>query len=77
MPKEIEYFKRQGLKVATISAGHSHSGCITENSSPARLFLWGCNPDCRLMIEENQNMLEPTLTLIDNLQGNAEMMEPY
>ena len=76
MPKEIEYFKRQGLKVAIISAGHSHSGCITENSSPARLLLWGCNPDCRLMIEDNQNMLEPTLTHIDNLQGNEEMMEP-
>lgn len=50
-----------------ISAGHSHSGCITE-SSPSRLFMWGCNPDCRLMTDENESKFTPSLTLIEKLR---------
>ena len=86
VPKEIEFFKKHSIKVGTIAAGHSHSGCITE-SSPARLFMWGSNPDCRLMTDDNSNKYIPTLTLLERLReaqakndptdSNGEGYEPY
>ena len=51
-PREIVFFKNRNLHGAFIACGHSHSACITEGQSP-QLYMWGCNPDCRLMIEEN------------------------
>ena len=76
IPKEIEFFKKNQIKIATISAGHSHSGCITD-SQPSRLFMWGANSDCRLMIEENENKFVPSLTLIEKLQMQSDDFEPY
>ncbi len=58
-----------------IAAGHSHSGCITE-SNPSRLFMWGSNPDCRLMTEENENKYLPSITLLENLRQDQEGNEP-
>ncbi len=46
--------------------------------------MWGCNPDCRLMIEESENRLEPTLTILEQAKLhqlergiNNEGFEPY
>ena len=48
--------------------------------------MWGCNPDCRLMIEDNENKLVPSLTILEQAKihqqekGNqfqAEGFEPY
>ncbi len=58
-----------------IAAGHSHSGCITE-SIPSRLFMWGSNPDCRLMTEDNENKYTPSLTLLEKLRNENEGYEP-
>jgi len=33
-------------KIRSISAGQLHSGAIT---SEGKLFMWGANPDCRLV----------------------------
>ena len=63
-PKEVNFFKQNQIKVAFIACGHSHSACITDSSSPS-LYMWGCNPDCRLMIEENENRLEPCVTILE------------
>lgn len=67
LPKEVDFFKKNGIRVAMIAAGHSHSGCITE-SSPSRLFMWGSNTDCRLMTEENENKFVPSITLLESLR---------
>lgn len=66
-PKEVEFFRKNGIKVAFIAAGHSHSGCITE-SQPARLFMWGQNSDCRLMTEDNDSKFLPSLTVLEDLR---------
>ena len=58
------FFRNHQLKGVYIASGHSHSACITEGQTP-QLFMWGCNPDCRLMIEDNENQLEPTLTILE------------
>lgn len=41
--------------------------------------MWGCNPDCRLMIEDAENRSTPALTLLENLKRNAdsEHFEPF
>eukprot|EP00347_Sterkiella_histriomuscorum_P016506 403352920 len=64
LPKEIDFFRKNSINVGMIACGHSHSGCITDGQS-SQLYLWGCNPDCRLMIEENENQLLPTLTILE------------
>jgi alpha-tubulin suppressor-like RCC1 family protein len=64
LPREIEYFKRANIKASFIACGHSHSGCISDSQSP-QLYMWGCNPDCRLMIEEYENKLVPNLTILE------------
>jgi alpha-tubulin suppressor-like RCC1 family protein len=75
LPRELDFFKKQGLlKVAMISAGHSHSGCITE-TDPARLFMWGANSDFRLMTEDNQNRYLPSLTMMEKIK-EEEQVEP-
>lgn len=32
--------------------------------------MWGCNPDFRLMIEENENHLTPSLTLLEKAKNH-------
>jgi|LauGreDrversion4_2_1035121.scaffolds.fasta_scaffold239832_2 alpha-tubulin suppressor-like RCC1 family protein len=39
--------------------------------------MWGANSDCRLMSEENENRLVPSLTLIEKLQLQSDDYEPY
>ena len=65
-PKEVEFFRDKG--VVMIGAGHSHSGAITENGE---LYMWGCNPDCRLMVEDNENRILPSLTLFSSMRTHA------
>ena len=60
----MDFFKRNGIKVAMIAAGHSHTGCISE-SAPARVFMWGANSDCRLMTEDSESKFVPNLTLLE------------
>jgi len=80
-PKEVQYFTRQGLRAAFIAAGHSHSGAIVEGGS---LYMWGCNPDSRLMIEDNENRVLPSLTILEQAkehfqekEGTGELYEPF
>ncbi|CDW87540.1 kinesin motor domain containing protein [Stylonychia lemnae] len=84
LPKELDYFKKNQLRVSFIACGHSHSGCITDSSS-AQLYMWGCNPDSRLMIDDNENQLLPTQTILESAKQNflnkgdhikAEGLEP-
>lgn len=67
VPKELDNFEEQ---VVEIACGHSHSGAITAEGN---LYMWGCNPDCRLMIQDRENKLmyslhnlyfRPTLTIL-------------
>jgi alpha-tubulin suppressor-like RCC1 family protein len=62
LPKEIESFR--GQNVTAIDCGHSHSGAICDGE----LMTWGLNPDCRLMIEGPDQVLEPNLTLVSELR---------
>jgi alpha-tubulin suppressor-like RCC1 family protein len=46
--------------------------------------MWGCNPDCRLMVEDSENQNKPTLTILEQVKLNAlknhelaEAYEPY
>ena len=39
--------------------------------------MWGCNPDCRLMIEDAENRSIPSLTLLENLKRNSADSEQY
>ena len=50
--------------VTQIACGHSHSGAISDGD----LYMWGSNPDSRLMIEKSDNVLEPSLTLMNQLK---------
>lgn len=61
-PKEIEVFR--GQNVTSIDCGHSHSGAICDGE----LFMWGLNPDCRLMIEGPEAISSPSLTLMSELR---------
>ncbi len=65
LPREIVSFKH--TRIASIAAGHSHSGAISE-SAPSQLFLWGANPDYRLMTEDKDNRFFPSLTLLDRFR---------
>jgi len=69
VPREVEYFKRSNIKVARIAAGHSHSACISD-SSPARLYTWGANSDCRLMTGDSESRFAPSLTIFERLEGS-------
>ena len=47
----------QGLSEVTyVSAGHSHSGCISNRV----LFMWGANSDSRLFVKAPESLLSPT-----------------
>jgi len=50
--------------VTDIDCGHSHSGAICDGE----LFMWGLNPDCRLMIEGSEAVCSPSLTLMSELR---------
>lgn len=56
-----------------LAAGHSHSAAITDS---ARLYMWGSNSDCRLLIDENENRFIPTLTLLEKLKDAAQTNTP-
>lgn len=61
VPTEIQYFRKKN--VTLIDCGHSHSGAICDGE----VYMWGINPDGRLMMEANQDATEPTLTLMSEL----------
>ena len=67
-PKLISKLKSR--IVSQIAWGHSHSGAVSNGD----LFMWGSNPDSRLMIEKSDNILEPSLTLMSQLkQENSDL----
>ena len=67
-PKLISKLKSR--RITQIACGHSHSGAIGNGD----LFMWGSNPDSRLMIEKSDNILEPSLTLMSQLKNeNSEL----
>lgn len=53
-----------------IAAGHSHSGAITANSEEQTpsLYLWGNNSDNRLMLEDKESRLVPSLTILEQVK---------
>lgn len=58
------------MKVAFVAAGHSHSGAITsesESQTPS-LFTWGNNSDHRLMLEDKETRLTPSLTILEQVK---------
>lgn len=42
VPKKVDAL--DSVVINTISCGHSHTGCVANGA----LYMWGCNPDCRL-----------------------------
>jgi alpha-tubulin suppressor-like RCC1 family protein len=75
LPKEVEYFKKSNTKASFIACGHSHSGCISDSQSP-QLYLWGSNPDCRLMTEENVSKMLPSLTILEQAKNHMNEKDP-
>ena len=70
-PRKLDYFTSKGLKVAFVAAGHSHSGAITEapyDGATTQLYLWGSNPDNRLMQEDTENRLYPCTTILEQVK---------
>ena len=69
-PKEIDFFREHDLKVAFVAAGHSHSGAITSqsDSQTPSLFTWGNNSDHRLMLEDKETRLAPSLTILEQVK---------
>ncbi len=61
-PKEIEFFR--GQNVTQVECGHSHSGAICDGEA----FMWGLNPDSRLMVEGPESVDSPSLTLMSELR---------
>jgi E3 ubiquitin-protein ligase HERC4 len=49
-----------------IACGHSSSAAI---DSTGELFTWGCNFDYRLMIADNRDKINPTLTHLSKLRS--------
>lgn len=62
-PLQVDF---KGSKIHSISCGHSHSGAITEEG---HLYLWGCNFDFRLMLDENKNQNRPAFSCINSQLG--------
>lgn len=62
LPKSIEALK--GQNVSMIDCGHSHSGAIIEGE----VYMWGCNTDSRLILENSNNVLVPSTTLMNELK---------
>lgn len=50
--------------MSTIECGHSHSGAIVGGE----IYMWGLNPDSRLMIEGPESIVLPSLTLMAELR---------
>lgn len=61
-PQEVEFFRGRA-PVQAVACGHSHSAAI----AGGELYMWGCNPDARLMIPDTENKLVPSLTLLHEL----------
>ena len=47
-----------------IDCGHSHSGAICDGE----VYMWGWNPDSRLMVESSECVTIPALTLMSELK---------
>ena len=62
IPKLIESIADRN--VSQIAWGHSHSGVIAQGE----VYMWGSNPDARLMIEKSDNISQPTTTLMSQLR---------
>lgn len=60
----IDELNADGDKITQICCGHSHSACLFRGE----IFMWGSNPDCRLMIETEENSLIPAQTLMSELR---------
>ena len=69
-PKEITFFREHDIRVAFIAAGHSHSGAITSeaDTQTPQLYTWGNNSDHRLMIEDRETRLTPSLTILEQVK---------
>lgn len=59
------------MRVALIAAGYLHSGAISDCESPS-IFLWGANPDHRLMQEDTESRVEPSLTILEQVKVELE-----
>ena len=58
-----------GIQVTQVECGHSHSGAI----GGGEVYMWGLNPDSRLMIEGPDTVTVPSLTLMTELRKE----DPY
>jgi alpha-tubulin suppressor-like RCC1 family protein len=61
-PTQIQGLAR--LSVTQVECGHSHSGAI----AGGEVYMWGLNPDSRLMIEGPETVTTPSLTLMAELR---------
>jgi alpha-tubulin suppressor-like RCC1 family protein len=59
VPKQLEQLAH--MRITQVACGHSHSGCVAEG----RLYMWGCNPDCRLFIPNTDTKLAPQEISVD------------